>query len=329
VSTRLSKLAAALLTAVAVACGATPAGEDEPKAPAAAPVPRELPAIVARVGDEAIERWEVEAAVREITVSALHPVPQGERDELVRTILDRLVEHHLAAQIARTRGVAATDAEVDDDLKEMRREQPGGQAFEQGLGITAEQLRHQRRLSLDMAKLMRAASPGPVPEAAIAAYYRDNRERFLLPEAVTASHILIRVFPDSTAEQREVARRRASDILNQILGGADFARTARDQSEDAHTALSGGLLGTFPRGQMPPSFDAAAFSIKPGEISALVETPLGFHIIRVDEHAAGRMQTVDDVRGDIRTLLTDRAQQEVLDKLIEEARRTAKIEIYI
>ena len=259
-------------------------------------------------------------------------MPQAERDELVRTILDRIVEHHLAAQIARARGVAATDAEVDDDLKEMRREQPGGQAFEQGLaaaGITAEQLRHQRRLSLDMAKLMRAASPGPVSEAAITAYYRDNRERFLLPEAVTASHILIRVNPGATPEQRAEARRRATDVLNQILGGADFARTARDVSEDAGTALSGGLVGTFPRGSMDPAFEAAAFSAKPGEISDLVETPFGFHIIRVDEHAAGRMQTLDDVRGDIRTLLTDRAQQEALDKLIEEARRTAKIEIYI
>ena len=330
--TRFPKLAAALLTAVAVACGPAPAGEDEPKAPAAAPVPRELPAIVARVGDEAIERWEVEAAVREITVAALHPVPQAERDELVRAILDRIVEHHLAAQIARARGVAATDAEVDDDLKEMRREQASGLAFEQGLaaaGITAEQLRHQRRLSLDMAKLMRAASPGPVPEAAIAAYYRDNRERFLLPEAVTASHIMIRVNPDATPEQRAEARRRATDVLNQILGGADFARTARDVSEDAGTAQSGGLVGTFPRGSMDPAFEAAAFSAKPGEISDLVETPFGFHIIRVDEHAAGRMQTLDDVRGDIRTLLTDRAQQEALDKLVEEARRTAKIEIYI
>ena len=306
--------------------------EDEPQAPAAAPVPRELPAIVARVGDEAIERWEVEAAVREITVAALHPVPQGERDELVRTILDRIVEHHLAAQIARARGVAATDAEVDDDLKEMRREQAGRAGVRAGAGRGghhAEQLRHQRRLSLDMAKLMRAASPGPVPEAAIAAYYRDNRERFLLPEAVTANHIMIRVNPDATPEQRAEARRRATDVLNQILGGADFARTARDVSEDAGTAPSGGLVGTFPRGSMDPAFEAAAFSVKPGEISDLVETPFGFHIIRVDEHAAGRMQTLDDVRGDISTLLTDRAQQEALGKLVEEARRTAKIEIYI
>jgi peptidyl-prolyl cis-trans isomerase C len=327
-------MAAALLIVGTAACGEPPAGQKppDPRAPAAAPVPRELPAIVARVNDEAIERWEVEAAVREITVASLHPVPQAERDELVRAVLDRLVEHHLASQIARARGIAATDAEVDADLEQMRRDQPNEKLFEQGLaaaGITSEQLRHQRRLSLDMAKLIRAASSGPVTETSIAAYYRDNRDRFLLPETVTASHILIRVFPDSTAEQRDVARRRASDILSQILGGADFARTARDQSEDADTALSGGLLGSFPRGQMPPSFEAAAFSIKPGEISELVETPLGFHIIRVDAHAAGRMQTLDDVRGDIRELLTTRAEQEALDRLIEEARRTAKIAIYI
>ena len=67
----------------------------------------------------------------------------------------------------------------------------------------------------------------------------------------------------------------------------------------------------------------------PRAISDLVETPYGFHIIRVDEHMAGRMQTLDEVRTDIRALLTDRAEQEGLSKAIEEARRTAKIEIYV
>ena len=132
-----------------------------------------------------------------------------------------------------------------------------------------------------------------------------------------------RIDPATAATRRRSAKKR------QVLGGADFARTARDVSEDTGTALSGGLVGKFPRGSMDPACEAAAFSGKPGEISDLVETPFGFHIIRVDEHAAGRLQTLDDVRGDIRTLLTDRAQQEALDKLIEEARRAAKIEIYI
>jgi peptidyl-prolyl cis-trans isomerase C len=326
---------APLVAAATIACAA-PADQTRPEGaapPPAAAVPRELPAVVARVNNEAIERWEVEAAIREITLATLHPIPQEQRDELVRTVLARLIEHHLASQIARTRGVGATEAELDDDLKQMRREQPSEKAFEDRLsaaGVSAEQLRHQRHLSVDMAKLVQAAGVRvAVSDADVNAYYRDNRERFLLPDAVTASHILVRAFPDSTAEQRAEARRRATDILNQILGGADFARVARDQSEDAGTALSGGLLGTFPRGQMHPAFDAAAFAVKPGEISDLVETPFGFHIIRVDERVQGRMQTLDEVREDIKALLSDRASQEGLTKLIEDARRTAKIEIYI
>ena len=321
----------ALAIVASVSCTA-PAADDDQRTAAAAPVPHELPAVVARVNDEKIERWEVEAAVREITLANLHPLPQAERDELIRTVLDRIIDHHLAAQAARARGVAATEAELDADLREMRSEHANDRAFEERLataGVSAEQLRHQRRLSLDMTKLVRAATGAAISDAAINAYYRDNRDRFLLPEAVTASHILIRVNPDATAEQRAEARRKASGIRDQILGGADFGRTARDQSEDSGTALAGGLVGTFPRGQMDPAFEAAAFSVKPGEISDLVETPYGFHIIRVDEHTAGRMQTLDDERADIRTLLTERAEQDGLSKAIEEARRTAKIEIYI
>jgi len=322
-------LGAALAIVANVSCAA---GDDGQRGAAAAPVPRELPAVVARVNDETIDRWEVEAAVREITLANLHPLPQAERDELMRAVLDRIIEHHLASQAARARGVAATEAELDADLREMRSEQAGDRAFADRLataGISVEQLRHQRRLSLDMAKLVHAVAGAAVSDSAIDAYYRDNRDRFLLPEAVTASHIMVRVNPDASAEQRAEARRRAGGIRDQILGGADFARTARDLSEDTGTALSGGLVGTFPRGQMDPAFEAAAFSIKPGELSDVVETPYGFHIIRVDEHTAGRTQTLDEVRGDIRTLLTERAEQEGLATSIEEARRTAKIEIYI
>ena len=139
----------------------------------------------------------------------------------------------------------------------------------------------------------------------------------------------IRVTPEATPDQRAAARRRAADIRDQVVGGADFGRTARDLSEDTATALAGGLVGTFPRGRMDPAFEAAAFAVKPGEISDVVETPYGFHVIRVDEHLPGRMQPLDEVRGDIRTLLAERAEQDGLSKVIEEARRTAKIEIYI
>ena len=78
---------------------------------------------------------------------------------------------------------------------------------------------------------------------------------------------------------------------------------------------------------MEPAFEGAAFSVKPGEISDLVETSAGFHIIKVDEHQAARMPPLDEVRLDVRNLLIERGQQEGLTKLIEEAKKGAKIEI--
>ena len=150
-----------------------------------------------------------------------------------------------------------------------------------------------------------------------------------MPETVTASHILIRASPDATSGMRTEARRRAAGLLDDIRGGADFAKLAQAHSEDTGTAASGGLLGAFPRGRMDPAFEAVAFSTTPGEISDLVETSFGFHIIKVDEHQAARMPPLDEVRADVRELLIERGQQEGLTKLIEEARRTAKIEILI
>jgi parvulin-like peptidyl-prolyl isomerase len=339
-STVVARMGAALVVAAAYACGPAPA--NDPPAPdasttapatAVAPVPRELPDVVARVNGEAIEKWEVEAALREITLGNMHPVPQSERDELVRLLLDRIIGHHLAADVARRRKIAVSDAELEKDLREMRTRYPNDRAFDETLasfGVTREQLRHQRRLSLDVAKLTATFAPGvKVSDSDVDAYYRGNPDRFQSPETVTASHILIRANPDATSGMRAEARRRAAGLLDEIRGGADFAKLAQAHSEDDGTAASGGLLGAFPRGRMDPAFEAVAFSTKPGEISELVETSFGFHIIKVDEHQAARTTPLDEVRSDVRELLIERGQQEGLTKLIEEARKGAKIEILI
>ena len=340
-SSRLLRIGSAVVIAVVCACGPAPA-TDPPAAgesaaaptPAVAPVPRELPDVVARVNGEAIEKWEIEAALREITLGNMHPVPQSERDELVRLLLDRIISHHLAADVARKRKAAVSDAELERDLREMQTNYPNDRAFDDTLasfGVTREQLRHQRRLSLDVAKLVETAiAPGvKVSDADVEIYYRDNQDRFQVPETVTASHILIRANPDATSGMRAEARRRAAGLLDEIRSGADFAKLAQAHSEDDGTAASGGLLGAFPRGRMDPAFEAAAFSTRPGEISDLVESSFGFHIIKVDAHQTPRTPPLDEVRSDVRNLLIERGQQEGLDALIEEAKKTARIEILI
>lgn len=189
-----------VIVAASIACGAPPAAHETPPAtdapiaaapeqlaaPAAAPVPAQLPAIVARVNGEAIEGWEVEAALREITLSNLHPIPQAERDELVRSILDRIIGHHLAAQLARTRKLTVSEAAVDAEVARMRDEFANDRAFEEMLAtfrLTRDQLRQQRRQSLEIANLVRVAiAPSvSVSPADVDAYYRENAERLVRP----------------------------------------------------------------------------------------------------------------------------------------------------
>ncbi len=115
-------------------------------------------------------------------------------------------------------------------------------------------------------------------------YYRRNVDQFEIKEQARASHILIKVDENADATQKEVRRALAASILQQLNKGADFATLARANSDDPGSATKGGDLGYFGRGTMVAPFDNAVFNLKPGEISDLVETDFGFHIIKLTEY---------------------------------------------
>lgn len=132
-------------------------------------------------------------------------------------------------------------------------------------------------------------------EEEVQAYYDANRDDFRQPEEVHARHILFRVEPGASAEEKEAARSKASAVLKELEAGGDFAALARQHSQDA-TAGAGGDLGWFGRGRMVPSFEQAAFALLPGAISEVVETPFGYHIIKVEDKRAERLQPLEEVR---------------------------------
>lgn len=307
------------------------------KAPApqtAAALPKDLPAILARVNDEPIQRWEVESAIREIEFLNVHPVPAAERDEFFRTVLDRIIGHHLVAQEARARKLQISDAEVDEDVARMRQEFPSEKAFTDTLATlhtSLDQVRAQRRLSLEVAQLVRTAIAPTVSvtEAEVQAYYRANPDRFQEPETARASHILILTRPDATPDERDAARARAAEILEQLRRGADFADLARKRSQDPRSAPQGGRLEVFPRGRMDPDFEAAVFELEAGGLSDVVQTSLGFHVIKLHERYAGQTATLEETRNAIKDLLTERQEQEKLAALIEQAKAKATIQMFI
>ena len=131
-----------------------------------------------------------------------------------------------------------------------------------------------------------------VPDADIQAFYEQNKAQYTTEGRVRASHILLK----TEGKEEAAVRARAEDLLKQARGGADFAALAKANSEDEGSAVNGGDLNYFGRGQMVPEFEQAAFALKPGEISDLVKTSFGFHIIKVIESQPEVTRPLDDVR---------------------------------
>lgn len=158
-----------------------------------------------------------------------------------------------------------------------------------------------------------SALPTATVEQIAQTQYKAERDRFSTPSLTKASHILIK-------GKDEAARQQARDLLAQLKTGTKFEDLARAHSADPGSAAKGGDLGFFPKGRMAPAFDAALDQLKnPGDLSGIVESPFGLHIIRLDERKAGTAKTYEEVReslaADIVAKAQDKARQEMIDAL--------------
>ena len=155
-------------------------------------------------------------------------------------------------------------------------------------------------------------------EARVRKAYDTQSHRFHVPERVRARHILFRVKPDAPPDQVEAARKKAEEALSAIRGGADFAAVARERSEDPSTKEQGGELGLFARGQMVKPFEDAAFALAAGQVSDVVRTDFGFHVLQVEAREPAKDQPFEEVRETLgRELLTEEAGKAAVRKEAE------------
>jgi peptidyl-prolyl cis-trans isomerase D len=161
-------------------------------------------------------------------------------------------------------------------------------------------------------------------------YYDEHRDQYRVPEQVKVSHILIKTplpGPDGKVDEKGAAeaQRRAEDLLKQVKSGANFEDLAKKYSEDPGSAKQGGSLGWIGRGQTVPEFEKTAFSLPKGQISDLIKSSYGFHIIRVDDKQDAHMKSMDDVKSEIEPILKHQkalqAAQKKADDLLAQARK--------
>jgi peptidyl-prolyl cis-trans isomerase D len=163
---------------------------------------------------------------------------------------------------------------------------------------------------------------GTPTDAEVQEYYEANLAQFQKPEEVHARHILFPLAPDASDADKAAARTQAEAVLAKTKGGADFAALAREFSKDS-TAANGGDLGSFGRGVMTPPFEAAAFALEPGQISDIVETQFGLHIIKLEEKTPARTEPLEAVKASIvDTLRGKQARTVALDE-VEKAHEAA------
>jgi peptidyl-prolyl cis-trans isomerase C len=319
------------------AATAPPAATPAAKVPAAAPppkaVPSELPPVIAKVNGDEIKRAEFETTIRSVEQRAGRSVPADQRNQVYRGVLEELIAMRLLKQEVARRHVVATDAEMDEAMKQVRKQFPTEAAFTQALAaqkMTAPQLREETRTQVLVSKMLEQEI-GPqisVKPADISGFYEKNPDKFQQPEAVHASHVLIAVPQDATPAVKATARAKAADVLKQARASVDFAKLARTYSDDS-SKQRGGDLGFFPKGQMLPAFEAAAFALAPNQISDVVETQFGFHIIKVLEKRPAQSVPFAEVAPRIEQFLKQQQQQEKTKVFVDQLRAKGNVEVLI
>ncbi|MDQ7819282.1 MAG: peptidylprolyl isomerase [Armatimonadota bacterium] len=277
-------------------------------------------AVAASVNGEVIYQRELDAEVdaiaRQYGIDASTPDGRRQRREIARIVLDQLIDQRLILQQARLHNALPTEADVDAQVAEIRRTFPTDADFEAALAqrrLTLADLRSRLRSSLAVRRLLTRVAPVTVSEDEVVRYFREHRGEFDRPEQVRVRHILL--------DDQRVAEL----VLGRLRRGELFDALARQYSRDADSRERGGDLGWVSRGQLVPEFEQVAFSLQPGQVSGVVRTQYGYHIIQLLERRPPVAATLDQVREQVRQRLLASKQEAAFQQWLQTVRAQARI----
>jgi len=263
-------------------------------------------------------------------------LPEDQQRKLMGQLLDAMIGNELLLQQAVSEGIKPDQKAIDELYHKIQSGASSEQQFQQALqqmGITAERLREQltnNYVTDSYVKKFAASHAKQIAttEAEAKAFYDKNPDAFTHQEMVHARHILRKFPPNVTDEQKKAERAKIEEALAKLKKGEDFAQVARTYSSD-NTAAKGGDLGYFPRGRMVPQFEEAAFSLKPGQISGIVESRFGYHLIRCEDKVAAGVVPFANVKKQILDKLSEDKKQKELNAEIDKLRAKAKVEVLL
>ena len=293
---------------------------------------RVLDKVAAKVNSEIItlsvieERAEI---LRQKYVGA--PISISEQD-LLKEALNMVIEESLQIQEGKKLGFVIDEDAVDAAMEEIIKKNDLAEGQLQEMlkreGRTLKSYKNHIRDQIMVSKITRfeIGNRVKVSEKSIIKYYKENQKEFWQEGKVKARHILFIAERGSSEKIRREKLQQAKKILLKLRKGNDFAKLAMKYSEDI-SASNGGDVGFVGRGKMVPEFEEAVFNLKPGQVSDIVKTEYGYHIIKVEEVLPGKTLTLKDVKNRIHQILTMQMQKQVYDVWMNELKNSAFIEV--
>jgi peptidyl-prolyl cis-trans isomerase C len=248
-------------------------------------------------------------------------------------VLDRLIENELLYQKASKEQVAVSPADLDAEVKRLRERFESPKEFAKILGesgVSEAEFREQVRRSLVVTRFVDENVVGDLKatESDLRRYYEQNPSEMVRPEGVRLSQILVRAPAGSSPQERAAARRKIEEILEELRAGQEFADLARKYSEGPE-ASRGGDSGFLARGNGLRAIERAAFSLQPGETSDVIETRLGFHLIKVAERRPEGPIPFEEAKDAIRAKVLDLERERKLRQYTTGLREKARVERYL
>lgn len=290
--------------------------------------------VVVVVNGHEVTRGEVDKQIDSMLagqVASMTPEQlEGVRAQLATRVTDGVVVKTLLEQAVEKEGVELEPGQVTDAMKQLESSLPPGKTmadYAQAMGTTEKEFASEIAMSLKIDKLMAAKSGSSEPtEAEIEKFYSENDEMFQAPERAEVSHILVALPPQADDATRAEKRKAIDEVRAALVESEspDFAAAAKSSS-DCPSKADGGSLGMVARGDTVPEFEAAVFAQKPGEIGEVVETPFGYHIIRVEKVEPAGKVSLADAKPFIEQRLTQDHQRAAVDKFISDLRANAKV----
>jgi peptidyl-prolyl cis-trans isomerase C len=261
------------------------------------------------------------------------PLTNDQLSGVEKRILDNLITDELLFQETERKGIKAGKQAVNEQLNKIKQRFPSEEEYKNTIGkmnLTEADIITQIKKGLSIQQFVKQefSQKVNVTDKETKAYYEGHQDMFKRPEEVRASHILIKVDPKSNESQKAAAYKKIEEIQVKIQKGGDFATLAKEFSEGPSN-VKGGDLGFFKRGQMVKPFEKEAFALAPGEVSGIVETRFGYHLIKVFEKNPETISEYSAVKDRLKQSLEQQEVQKQMEVYVEDLKSKGKIERFL